>query len=146
MKKALPNFNEVFIFERFGKPVVWDFYAEEIVTFANNKGLVDSPKGNLVRLKLREWMSRYLKEGVSDDLLNDLNTALRKIRYAKYILPTDICSSDTGFPQNAYVAQYDKIQETAQYAADDFSKLLTSGKLKRLKKCQIENCENFFIG
>lgn len=145
MKKALPNTNEIFISEKFGKPDIWDFYAEEIVEAANN-GISDSPNGDLVCQRLREWMSRYLKEGITDDLLNDLNTALRKIRYSKYILPTDICPSETGFPVNAYVAQHDNLLDPGAYAADDFSKLLTSGELKRLKRCQHEGCEKFFLG
>ena len=149
MKKALPVQNEVFIYERQGKPHVWDFFAEEIVEVAN-KGLKNEPAGNffeyLISQKLCEWMSRYLTEGITDDFLNDLNAAIHEIRYSKYILPLDLLPSETGFPQNAYVAKYDKIPKPEAYAADDFSKLLSSGKLKRLKRCQMEGCENFFLG
>lgn len=145
MKKTLPDPNEVFIYERQGKPHVWDFFAEEIVEAAN-KGLKNEPACNLFFQKLREWMSRYLKEGITDDFLNDLNAALHEIRYSKYIFPLDLLPSETGFPQSAYVAKYDKIPEPEAYAADDFSKLLTSGKLKRLKRCQMKGCENFFLG
>jgi hypothetical protein len=149
MKKALPGPNEVFIYERQGKVHIWDFFAEEIVAAAN-KGLKEEPVGtyseNLVYQKLCEWMSRYLNEGITDDFLNDLNAALHEIRYSKYILPLDLLPSETGFPQNGYIAKYDKIPTPEAYAADDFSKLLTSGKLKRLKRCQLEGCDNFFIG
>ena len=150
MKKALQDSNEVFIYERQGKVHVWDFFAEEIVE-AVNKGLQNEAAGTfsediVVFQKLREWMSRYLKEGITDDFLNDLNAALHEIRYSKYILPLDLLPSETGFPKNAYVAKYDKIPKPEAYAADDFSKLLTSGALKRLKRCQMEGCENFFLG
>ena len=149
MKKALPGQKEVFIYERQGKVHVWDFFAEEIVEVAN-KGLKNEPAGTfseyLVCQKLCEWMSRYLKEGITDDFLNDLNAALHEIRYSKYILPLDLLPSETGFPQNAYVAKYDKIPKPEAYAADDFSKLLSSGKLKRLKRCQMKGCEKFFLG
>ena len=149
MKKALSGQNEVFVYERQGKPYVWDFFAEEIVEAAN-KGLKKEPAGTfseyLVYQKLCEWMSRYLKEGITDDFLNDLNAALHEIRYSKYILPLDLLPLETGFPQNAYVAKFDTIPKPEAYAADDFSKLLTSGKLKRLKRCQMEGCENFFLG
>ena len=149
MKKALPIQNEVFIHERQGRPYVWDFFAEEIVD-AVNKGLKNEPTGtlseNIVFQKLAEWMSRYLKEGITDDFLNDLNTALHDIRYLKYIFPLDLIPSENGFPQNGYIAKYDKIPTPEALAADDFSKLLTSGKLKRLKRCQMEGCENFFLG
>lgn len=145
MKKALPSTNEVFIYMRQGKPHIWDFFAEEIVTFAN-QGLNDESEVKLVCQILREWMNRYLEEGITDNFLNDLNIAIKEIRYSKHILPIDLLPSETGFPRNTYIAQYDKIPEPEAYAADDFSKLLTSGELKRLKRCHLKGCENFFLG
>lgn len=142
MKKALPETNEVFIYEKQGKPVVWDFFAEEIVDAVNNK----ENRKQLVFIELRNWLSRYLQEGITDALLDDLNSAIHETRYAKYILPADLMSSETGLPQNAYVAQYDNLPDPRAYAADDFSKLLTSGQLKRLKICQLEECDNFLLG
>lgn len=150
MKKALPEQKEVFIIERQGKALVWDCFAEEIVEVANKclikKQADTSSDDYLVYQKLYEWMSRYLKDGITDDFLNDLNAALHEIRYSKYILPLDLLPSENGFPQNAYVAKYDKIPNPEAYAADDFSKLLTSGELKRLKRCQMEDCDHFFLG
>ncbi len=149
MKKALPGQKEVFLIERQGNVLVWDFFAEEIVEAAN-KGLKNEPADNspeyLVFRNLRVWISRYLKEGATDDFLNDLNAALHEIRYSKYIFPLDLLPSEIGFPQNGYIAKYDKTPSPEAYAADDFSKLLTSGMLKRLKRCQMEGCEKFFLG
>ena len=95
MKKALPETNEVFIYEKQGKPVVWDFFAEEIVDAVNNK----ENRKQLVFIELRNWLSRYLQEGITDSLLDDLNSAIHETRYAKYILPADLMSSETGLPQ-----------------------------------------------
>ncbi len=149
MKKALPGQKEVFLIESQGNVLVWDFFAEEIVEAANN-GLESEPADNSpeyrVLQNLRVWMSRYLKEGVTDDFLNGLNAALHEIRYSKYIFPLDLLPSEIGFPQNGYIAKYDKTPSPEAYAADDFSKLLTSGMLKRLKRCQMEGCEKFFLG
>ena len=115
-----------------------------------NKGLENEPARfspeYIVGRNLCEWMSRYLKEGATDDFLNDLNTALHEIRYSKYIFPLDLLPSEIGCPKNGYIAKYDKIPSPAAYAADDFSKLLTSGMLKRLKRCQLEGCDKFFLG
>ena len=139
MKKALPGQKEVFLFERQGKVSPWNFFAEDIVE-ATNKGLDNEPADYsaeyLVFRNLREWMSRYLKEGVTDNFLNDLNAALHEIRYSKYVLPLDLLPSKIGCPQNGYVAKYDKTTTPEAIAADDFSKLLTSGMLKGLKSCQ----------
>ena len=149
MPKALHGQKEVFVLERQGNVVVWDFFAEEIVEAANN-GLESAPADNSpenrVLRNLRVWMSRYLEEGVTDDFLTDLNAALHEIRYSKYIFPLDLLPSEIGFPQNAYVAKYDKVPSPEALAADDFSKLLTSGALKRLKLCKMEGCEKFFLG
>ena len=149
MKKALPGQKEVFVIERQGNVFVWDFFAEEILEAANN-GLANEPADNSpehrVLRNLREWMSRYLKEGVTDGFLNDLNAALHEIRYSRYIFPLDLLPSEIGFPQNGYVAKLDKANSPEACAADDFSKLLTSGLLKRLKRCQMKGCEKFFLG
>lgn len=149
MKKALPGQKEVFVIERQGNVVVWDFFAEEILE-AVNKGLEGEPSDDSPQYRvfknLREWMSRYLKEGVTDELLNDLNAALHEIRYSKYIFPMDLLPSEIGFPKNGYVAKYDRTPSPEAYAADDFSKLLTSRALKRVKLCQLKGCERLFLG
>jgi len=115
-----------------------------------NMGLKNVPVGtssdSIVYRKLYEWMSRYLKEGTTDDFLNDLNTAIHNIRYSKHILPLDLIPSENGYPQNGYIANYDKTTKPEAIAADDFSKLLSSGMLKRLKRCQMKDCEKFFLG
>ena len=82
---------------------------------------------------------------MTDDLLNDLNAAIHEIRYSKYIFPLDLLPSEIGFPQNRYVAKYDPTPSPEVIAADDFSKLLTSGALKRLKLCHLDGCEKFFL-
>lgn len=149
VKKALQGQKEVFVIERQGNVFVWDFFAEEIVE-GMNKGLESEPVHDSqeyqVFRNLRDWMSRYLKEGVTDELLDDLNGALHEIRYSKYIFPLDLLPSEIGFPQNGYVAKYDRSPSPAAQAADDFSKLLTSGMLKRLRLCQLEGCKRFFLG
>lgn len=149
MKKVLPGQKEVFLFERFGEVSVWDYFDDDIVQCAN-RGLKGIPEDNVFESrayrKLCDWMSRYLEEGVTDDFLNDLNAALHVIRYSKYILPTDLIPSESGYPQSGYVAKYNDIPEPEAIAVDDFSKLLSSGMLNRLKRCQIPDCEKFFLG
>ena len=149
MKKALQGQKEVFVIERHGNVEVWDFFAEEILEAANN-ALENPPPEHSpeyrVLWNLREWMGRYLEEGVTDDFLNDLNSALHEIRYSKYIFPLDLLPSEIGFPQNGYVAKHNRRLSPEAYAADDFSKLLTSGVLKGLKICELEGCEKFFLG
>lgn len=149
MKKALHGQKEVFLYQRQGKVFPWVFFAEDIVEAANKvleKEPADHSPDNRVLQHLRGWMSRYLQEGATDNLLNDLNAALHEVRYSKVILPSDLLPEKVEHPQNAYIAQLDKISSPEAYAADDFSKLLTSGMLKRLKICELESCDRFFLG
>lgn len=149
MKKAFPGQKEVFIRKIQGKLDIWDVFAEEIVGFANEgvkNGPASTPQEYIVWQELCGWMNRYLEEGITDDFLNDLNNALHEIHYSKHILPLDLLPSESGFPRNAYIAEYDNMPEPEAYAADDFSKLLTTGMLSRLKRCRLPECEKFFLG
>jgi len=149
MKKALPGQKEVFIYESQGNIAVWDFFAEEIIE-AVNKGLKNDPvntsRESIVYREIYEWMSRYLKEGATEDFLDDLNSALNNIRYSKHLLTSDLIPWENGYPQNGYIARYGKTLEPEEIAADDFSKLLSSGMLSRLKQCQLPECEKFLLG
>lgn len=140
-KKALPETNEAFVFQRDRRLHRWDFFAEEIVEAVN-----DSSEGEPVLANLRMWLFRYLEEGTTDDFLNDLNSILSTVKYRKYVLPSDINPSDSSFPNNGYVALLDGRLDPEAYAADDFSKLLTSGQLQRLRLCQLNGCGKFFLG
>ncbi|MGE0483474.1 MAG: CGNR zinc finger domain-containing protein [Gammaproteobacteria bacterium] len=148
-KKALQSQNEVFLIQSHGNVLVWDFFAEEIVEAANNAlancSACDAPEHQVLH-ELRAWMNRYLEEGISDEFLNDLNAALHEIRYSKYVLPLDLLPSESGFPRNGYIAKYERTMSPTAVAADDFSKLLTSGMLRRLKLCQSQDCQRFFLG
>lgn len=152
VKKALQRQNEVFLIEFKGKPMVWDFFAQEIVAAVNG-----SPQGegaeHLINdrflAELRAWLERYLAEengGLSDRFLDKLNADLREIHYTRVVLPLDLLPSEIGVPQNAYIRRSNPNNRPEALAADDFSKLLTSGELKRLKRCQLEDCKNYFLG
>lgn len=142
MKKALHETDEVFIFQKSGKASIWDFKAEEVIEAINDS----SQENNPVILNLRKWIVRYLNEGITDELLDDLNSKIQNNRYSKYVIPADLTGSVSDLPKNAYIAQYDTALNPESYAADDFSKLLTSGEFKRLKICKLDDCDNIFLG
>ncbi len=100
-----------------------------------------------VLFELGLWLTRYHEEGLTDELLDDLNQRLNSIVYKKYVLPLDLCSKGSKHPEDFYVAQLDTATTAPKvYAADGFARLLTSGKLSRLKVCQLKSCRNFFFG
>lgn len=152
MKKVLPVHKVPFLQRNPGdNPKPWVFCAEEIVDAVNEgaklkHGPITCKLHMIVLQELAEWMRRYLEEGITDKFLNDLNSDLHQIRYAKYVVPLDLLPSDTGFPRELYVAEFGHNPTPEAIAANDFSRLLTSGELKRLKRCQQSDCQNFFLG
>jgi predicted RNA-binding Zn ribbon-like protein len=158
MKKVYHGEKETFLSQIHGKIHIWDHRIVDEIVEAANKGLKNEMRAtidpeSIVYRELCEWMTRYLKECVTDDkecvtdnFLNDLNTALYDIRYAKHLLPLDLLPSGTGSPRSVYIADFNETPEPEEIAADDFSKLLSSGMLKRLKRCRMPGCERFFIG
>jgi predicted RNA-binding Zn ribbon-like protein len=140
MKKALHQSFE--LYENNGKILVWDFTLEEIVAAVNNPSENHHP----VLMYMRSWMIRYYREGVTDKLLDDLNTMIEKISYSKIIAPSDLYSMESQRPQQIYVCRSQSIMNPEIYAANDFSKLLTNGELNRLKSCNLEGCEKIFLG
>ena len=149
MKKALLGQEEVFLWKRQGQIGFWDFDIEEILN-ATNEDLEKDPTykspPRQVFSEIRDWILRYLEEGITDDLLDDLNRAMHEVRYTKYVLPFDLLPSESGFPRNGYMAELEPLPKAEAYAADEFSKILTSGMLSRVKHCQMEGCERLFEG
>jgi predicted RNA-binding Zn ribbon-like protein len=149
MKKPLLGQEEVFLVEEQGRIRLWDFRIEEILEAANSnldkKTAIWLP-GDDVLPTLRHWVHRYFDEGVTEDFLNDLNSAMNQVRYSKYVLTPDLLPSESGYPRAGYVEERDQLFSEAAYAASEFSKILTSGMLKRVKQCQMENCGKLFVG
>ena len=149
MKKALLGQEEVFLWKKQGKLGFWDFDIEEILEAANEALEKDSViwlPGDGVLPRLRQWVIRYFEEGATDGFLGDLNTAMLQVRYSKYVLPLDLLPSDSGYPRAGYVAELDQVTSEEAYAANEFSKILTSGMLERVRRCQMEECKRLFVG
>lgn len=148
MKKALLGQEEAFIWKKQGKIGFWDLNIEEILEAVNTKlekqSVIWRP-GEDVLPTLRRWFLRYFEEGITEPFLNDLNSAMQKVRYSKYVLPFDLLPSHSGYPRAGYIAELDGATSERAYAANEFSKILTSGMLKRVKQCQMEGCGKLFV-
>lgn len=149
MKKALLGQEEVFLLKQKGRIGFWDFDIEEILNAANDD-LENDPKDKLpwiqVLPRIRDWVIRYFREGVTDAFLDDLNSAMQDVRYTKYVLPLDLLPSRSGYPRSGYITDLDQIPSPEAYAANDFSRILTSGMLERVRRCQMEGCKRLFVG
>ena len=148
MKKALHGQEETYLYEIQGKPRVWDHTGKQIVDAINEslaKPLIEGPQDATCH-ELSDWLNRYLEEGVTDSLLDDLNNLLADISYRKFVLPLDLLPSDTGYPRSVYMSLHSLAPSHTRLAADEFSRILSSGLLAKLKKCQLDGCEKFFLG
>jgi hypothetical protein len=149
MQKVLLGQEEVFIHKRQGKPHLWDFSIEEILDAANNDlenaSVLWKPASDVLPL-LRQWIKRYFDGGLTDNFLDDLNSKMEGISYSKMVLPLDLLPTESGYPRAGYLANLDDRFSETEYAAMEFSKILTSGMLRRVKQCQMEGCEKLFVG
>ncbi len=149
MTKALLGQEEVFLWKQRGQIELWNFDIAEVLGALNEdlgKDPEDKSPGDDVLPKLRDWISRYFKEGLTDHFLDDLNGAMYEVRYSKHVLPLDLLPSDSGYPRNGYIAELDQRLTPEAYAANEFSKILTSRMLEGVKRCQMEGCKRFFVG
>ena len=154
MKKALQMSKEPFLIEKGGKLEVWNpKLVDGMLELANMelKGETGAAATfvdelSIIRRELYAWLKRYLKEGVTENLLNELNSAMHSVRFANYLVPTDLVPSRNGYPKSVFAANFDKLPAPSIFAAFEFSKFLSSGVLHRLRRCQNQECERFFIG
>jgi predicted RNA-binding Zn ribbon-like protein len=150
MKKALLKREEMHWYRVRGKqPCLWDVNPEELVECANKawRGeATETTAETLVYGNLRKWLNRFVDEGLTEGFLDDLNRVLHKTRYAKYILPQRLDTKNIGRPHTQFIAEISANPNPQVIAADDFSKLLTSGALDYLKRCHLKECGNLFLG
>jgi len=149
MKKALHKERKAFLSEKDGKIYPDELCIEEILA-AVNRGVKGewsdtSPQAIILR-KLHEWICRYIEEGATEAFLNQLNTDLHPMQYYNCIVPADFYSPEGEEPQNIYVANLNHDYTYETFAAKEFSRLITSGKLNRIKRCQMPDCDNLFVG
>jgi hypothetical protein len=154
MKKALHVGKVPFLIEKCGKLEVWNPKLVDGMLELANMELKGETGGaativdelSIIRRELYAWLRRYLKEGVNENLLNDLNSAMHSVRFSNYLVPTDLVPSQNGYPKSVFAANFDEVPAPKVFAAFEFSKFLSSGVLHRLRRCQSQECESFFIG
>jgi len=149
MKKALHKQEIAFLFEKGGVVRPDEVSIDEIVAAVNrgvNGEWEDSEPHVIILKKIYEWICRYLEEGVSEELLNELNADLHQIEYFNYVVPADFYSPDGEVPQSVYVANLNKTYTPETHAAREFSRFITYGMLNRIRRCQMSGCKNIFLG
>ena len=149
MKKALHKPEKAFLAEKDGNIYPEEVCIDEIIA-AVNRGIKsewgDTTPEAIILRKLHEWICRYFEEGATEDFFNELNSDLHPVQYFNYVVPPDFYSSQGEEPQSVYVANLNIAYTSEEFAAKEFSKLITYGMLNRIKRCQLPGCENIFVG
>lgn len=90
---------------------------------------------------MHDWLDRLFVDGPTEEMIAELNTELEDIRFQHVLEQTT-----SGRPKWDYIVDFGPGLDPDSAAAYGFSHLLEAGALDGLKRCQMEDCENFFIG
>lgn len=93
-------------------------------------------------LAVNDWMCAYVNQGeATEEMVEELNSFISAIRYRHVLMP-----SKTGTPYWEYIADLNRHLDPAEAAAFGFSQMLAIGSLIRVKRCQMQDCGNYFLG
>lgn len=91
---------------------------------------------------VHDWMDDLVNEGVTEEMIDELNTVLADFRFYHVMIP-----SKNGTPHwQTNIADLNRHIRTEEAAGYAFAHLLAIGGLKGLKRCQLSDCKKFFIG
>ena len=149
MKKALHGKEGVFRSLRQGTVSTWDAKDVEVLIEAANNALAFDDREESTYItqeemfcyRTREYMRRLIDEGVTDDLINELNDELLDLPFQH-----QLSVSKGGTPTWLFFADFDEQSDPVLAAAYGFSHILAPGGLDNLKICQMPDCQRFFIG
>ena len=148
MKKALHDIEEVSLFKT-TDGILSDELSIDVILDHVNRGLKgDFGTSNQVAIglrKLHQWISRYIDEGATEQLYGDLNADLQHIRYSKSV-SSNYSPSKDGNSKGKYIADLTKGITSEEYAAKEFSRIITDRLINSLKRCRGFDCESVFFG
>jgi hypothetical protein len=91
---------------------------------------------------VNDWMNSLFRDGVTDELIDDLNQHLADVRYVQVLEPLGRGAASWRYNIADMNGQHDPV-EAAAYA---FSNQLAIGSLAKLRRCQLADCQKFFLG
>ena len=89
-----------------------------------------------------EWLERLVKEGVSKQVVADLNKPISHIEYRRALMHT---KDGIPFFQTSAI-ENDDLRHPQLRVIYMISHLLAMGALQGLKRCRVYECKKFFIG
>lgn len=162
MKKALHNENDEFFTFREGglarfkaNDIDWLLEAANdapTIEYRQKMGFTQVLKNGVPALEVspdenfcywvNRFMSRLVYEGVTEDLIEELNDLLSEIRYIHVLR---LSRNKEAFWQRN-VGDMSRSSTPVEAAAYSFSHQLAIGGLDGLKRCEQSDCQKFFVG
>ena len=148
MKKPLLDDSDIFFSHFGGQIAAWDMRDKEILVEAANQGLrndIDEttlivPERLIFEDYVAQCLTRLMNDGVTEELVDELNEETAELRYRRVL---DIY--DDGRPRWTNIADLDELEPESK-AAYAISHLIGSGAFERLRQCQDDACDQFFLG
>ena len=149
MKKPLRADEKVFFSMVEGQVSAWGLDNAQIMVHAANQSLKRGSSGELIVLDevivfedlVRQWLERIFEKEPLGQLIDELNEWIRGLRFI-HILNRDV----DGAPRWEHIVHLDSGVPTEAKVAYGVSHLLAGGGFEKLRRCQDEECEQFFIG
>ena len=149
MKKPLHTESETFFSYVDGRISPWDVSDEDVLVEAANRGLkhsFDETSAHIDELMIfestvAEWLTRLLNEGVTGLMIEELNQKTSDIRYRRLLHKDEGAS-----PRWFNVADLHDEIDSESKAAYAIIHLVGSGAFRRLKQCEEDACDSFFLG
>ena len=149
MKKPLHKESEIFLSYVNGRITPWDIRDEEDLVEAANRGLdhsfdaLGSSDNELVIFErsAARWLTSLLKDGFTAVMIDELNRQTATIRYRRLLN-----LAEGGAPRWDNIADLGDAIGPESKAAYAISHLLDTGAFHRLRQCQADACDRFFLG
>lgn len=145
MKKALPEQNLIL---QNGQLIGWGKADLKNILKSANEAVVSEEirlRGTykqVADMVAYEWLERLVKEGISKQLINDLNKPISHIEYRRALM----LSKDGDIFWRQVAIENDDLRHPQLKAIYMISHLLAIGALENLKRCKLKDCQKFFIG
>lgn len=149
MKKALHDEKEPFLLHRKGELIGWgDADVKNLINAANAAVIDEETKTRKLtydeyfKIIIHDWFEIFVDEGITEKVIKHLNARIQHIRF-HHVLKY----SENGLPYWRYIADSNSMMSDPELqSAYGITHLLATGALVNLKRCELKDCQKFFIG
>lgn len=149
MKKALQKKVEQFFISSKGRLISWGVAdVKNLVKKANYAKAENLSLEGRITIQdaecafARLWFDLFIDKGFTKSVIDKLNSRIAHVWHHHVLIP----SSDGSLPSWRHVANADRIDDPELAIAYSVAHLLACGALDGLKRCELDECKNYFIG